>query len=141
MALLKNQFYKQISLATITKVARKELNVGESMEFWEADVVFNLNSADFSFTIREPSSREVKKEVKEKMVFNPLIAYDPNPPKRFWTKEEAEHFILFNIIQVYKPLKNFIKENGLDEQFNKLLEDHPEKILKELENGRNWLVD
>ena len=122
MALLKNQFYKQISLATITKVARKELNVGESKEFWEADVIFNLNSADFSFTIRQPTTREIKKlsteTVKIKMVFHPLIAYDPNPPKRFWTKQEAEYFILFNIIQVYKPLQNYIKENLLDEQFN-----------------------
>ncbi len=145
MALLKNNFYKQVSLATIAKIAKTKLSVGESMEFWEADVTFKINKADFSFDIREPSKRDIKKvsvgENKVKMEYAPLIAYEANPPKRFWNKEEAETFILFNIIQVYKPLKNYIKEHGLDDKFNQLLEDHPEKILMELENGKSWLIN
>lgn len=144
MALLKTNFYKQVSLATIAKIAKDKLNSGESMEFWEADVIFKINKADFSFEIREPTKRDIKKvQVNggERMEYSPLIAYEANPPKRFWSKEEADIFILFNIIQVYKPLKNYISEHGLDDKFNQLLEDHPEKILMELENGRSWLIN
>ena len=141
MALLKSTFYKQVSLATISKIAKNKLNIGESMEFWEADVIFKINKADFSFEVREPQKRDIIKKTSQRLEYSPLIAYETNPPKRFWTKEEADIFILFNIIQIYKPLKNYIKAHGIDEQFDKLLEDHPEKFLLEHGKGKNWLID
>ena len=141
MALLKTEFYKQISLATISKMAKINLEIGDTMEMWEADVVFKLNKADFDFTIRQPSRRLIKKVSEKKIEFQPLIAYDANPPKRFLTEAEAEAFILFNIIQIYKPLKNYISKHKLDDKFNELIDQHPEKILKELEKGKNWLID
>jgi len=141
MALLKTEFYKQVSLATISKIAKINLNIGESMEMWEADVLFKMNKADFDFTVRHPTKRLIKKVSEKRIEFIPLIAYESNPPKRFLTEAEAEAFILFNIIQIYKPLKNYITEHKLDDKFNELLDQHPEKILKELENGKSWLIN
>lgn len=141
MSLLKTEFYKQVSLATISKKAKQDLKIGETMEMWEADVIFKINKADFDFNVRKPTKRLIKKVSDTRMEFIPLIAYEANKPKRFLTKEEAEIFILFNIIQVFNPLKNYISEHNLIETFNELIDTHPDKILKELENGRKWLVD
>ena len=141
MALLKTEFYKQISLATISKIARANLAIGETMEMWESDIVFKMNKADFDFTVRQPTKRLVKKISEKKVEFQPLIAYEAYPPKRFLTEEEAESFILFNIIQIYKPLKNYINDNNLADKFNDLLDKNPEKILRELANGKNWLIN
>jgi hypothetical protein len=141
MALLKTEFYKQVSLATISKMARSNLAIGETMEIWEADVVFKMNKADFNFAVHHPTKRIIKKISQKRVEFVPLITYEANPLKRFLTKEEAEAFILFNIIQIYKPLKNYISDNNLEDEFNNLLDKHPEKILRELEHGKNWLVN
>ena len=144
MALLKTSFYNQVSLATILKTAKKTLSFGEKLEFWEADVNFHINKSDFSFSIREPTKRELiysDKGSYNDYIYSPLIAYESRPPKRFMTKKEAEYFILFSIIQVYKPLKNYIDDNEIVEEFERLLDTEPEKILKELENGKSWMVN
>ena len=138
MALLQTQFYNQISLATIKKSVK---DIGDKVEFWEADVLFNMNKSDFSFNIIEPSMNTVTKLHKNNFKFENPVNGESLGIKRFLTKEEAENFVLFNIIQIYKPLKNFVSENDIEQKFNTILEKHPEKILKELESGKSWLTN
>jgi len=138
MALLQTQFYKQISLASIKKLA---VEIGDEVEFWEADIIFNLNKSNFSFNIIEPSLNKVTKLSKGHFKFKNPVNGDRLSVKRFLSKEEAEYFILFNIIQVYKPLKNFVLDNKLEDKFNDILKKFPEKILKELDTGKSWLTN
>lgn len=136
MALLQNQFYTQISLATIKKTAKK-LTDGKQLDFWECDIEFNLNKSDFSFKVINPT----KNSININQEFNVGIGRERVSLKRFWTKEEAELFILFNITQIYKPLKNYVDENNIEQQFNNLIDKYPDKIFKELEAGKSWLTN
>lgn len=142
MALLKNTFFSQISLATIQKKARS-IPMGDSLEFWEADIVFDHNKSDFSFTIKEPKKNSITKVHKRDDYFDLEFSIPTSlrgNVKRFWNEDEAEAFVLFNLIQIYKPLKNYVDDNDIVNKFNELLEKYPEKIFKELEGGKKWIV-
>lgn len=141
MALLQNQFYTQISLSTIKKIAKKQ-RYKTKLEFWECDVIFNLNKSDFSFEVIEPTKNSALYiDNMNDSVFDIHVNKERASLKRFWTKEEADTFILFNIVQIYKPLRNYVINNDIENQFNNILDNHPEKVIKELESGKNWLTN
>ena len=141
MALLQNEFYTQISLATIKKLSKKQ-PYKTKLEFWECDVIFNMNKSDFSFNVIQPTQNfALYSDNCDLSTFDIEVTKDRLRLKRFWTKEEAELFILFNITQIYKPLKHYVDEHNIEEQFNDLIDKHPDKILKELESGKSWLTN
>lgn len=149
MALIKNSFFKQVSLATL----RKELKVEGvlELEFWEAEVNFSHNKSDFKFEVIKPEKNKMTKHFSPHKYDKDGVAYfqerydKPTERrgnvKRFRTKADAEHYILFNIIQIYKPLKNYVDENNIVDKFNSLLDEHPEKFVTELEKGGSWLLN
>lgn len=141
MALLQTEFYTQVSLATIKKVAKEQFHKTK-LEFWECDVIFNLNKSDFSFNIIQPTQNFVLyNNNTDNSTFDIPIIKDRLTLKRFWTKEEADNFILFNIIQIYKPLKNYVEDNHIEDKFSELVDNYPEKIFKELGSGKSWLAN
>lgn len=150
MAIIKNNFFEQVSLASIKKRANK-LSAGRSLEFWETEIEFKHNKSDFKFNVTEPEKNLVTNKIidewevndsetnyKCELVFEKDLKRRGNV-KRFWTKEEAETYILFNIIQIYKPLKNYVDDNDIVDRFNTLLDEHPELFVRELSTGKSWL--
>jgi len=139
MALIQNQFYSQISLATISKIAKKQ-PYKQKLEFWECDVRFNLKNSNFNFEVIEPKinfalySDNTNNVTFDNTVYNTEL-------KRFWTKEEAENFIIFSLMQVFKPLNNYILNNKIDKKFTNIIENNPDKILKEIESGYKWFIN
>lgn len=154
MSLIKNSFFKQVSLATIKKTAKRN-TPNKKLEFWEAEIEFTHTKSDFTFKVTEPEKNSVtRKIIKEEkinnfetrletdIIFEKPIFFNKNKNvKRFWTKAEADFYILFNLIQIYKPLKNYIDENNISQKFDSLLEQHPELFIKELSSGKNWLTN
>lgn len=152
MALIKNNFFEQVSLATIKKRA-KRISPGESIEFWEAEIEFKHTKTDFKFRVVEPEANKVTKAILEEWTDENSETYyicdiqfekkfeRRGNVKRFWTKKDADLYIMFNLIQLYKPLKNYIDDHSVIENFNSLLDEYPEKFVRELDSGKSWLVD
>ncbi len=144
MALIKNSFFEQVSLATIRKKL-KNTDIKE-LEFWEAEINFEHNKSGFEFNILEPEQNKMKKNYLKPLSnkFCETFEKDPNRRgivKRFWNKKDAEYYILFNLMQIYKPLNEYIIKHDILSSFNDLMKEYPEKILKEFGKGTDWLVD
>lgn len=143
MGIIKNAFFKQVSLATLRKEL-KSTNITQ-IDFWEAEVLFSHNKSDFDFSVIVPEKNSLIKEYKsDKLSYSEKFDKALNrrgKVKRFRSEEDANNYILFNMIQIYKPLKNYIDENDIIEKFNNLILDHPEKFISELDKGSNWLVN
>ena len=144
MALIKNSFFEQVSLATI----RKKLKMSgiKELTFWEAEINFSHTKSGFEFSILEPESNTMQKceLITKKNKFYETFEKDPNRRgivKRFWNKQDAEYYILFNIMQIYKPLNEYIKKNNIVHNFDELLKEYPEKILLEFGKGTDWIID
>lgn len=150
MALIKNTFFEQVSLATIKKVIKGK-SPKTTMEFWEAEIEFTHNKSDFKFKVKEPEKNSVSKVIIKEIFINEFetrfetdIVFEKDlnrrgNVKRFWTKEEADFYIMFNLIQLFKPLKNYVDDNNIIDKFNSLLEEYPEKFVRELDSGKSWL--
>jgi hypothetical protein len=152
MALIKNNFFQQVSLATIKKVIKSKAPKTK-MEFWEAEIEFSHNKSDFKFKVTEPEKNSVSKIIVEEKYINEYetqfvtdIKFEKDlhrrgNVKRFWTKDEADFYILFNLVQLYKPLKSYVDDNNIVDKFNTLLDKHPELFVKELDSGKSWLLN
>ena len=89
-----------------------------------------------------PRAIEFKDEMKKLFSDNINKDYDwTKSIKGLYLVRVDNNYILFNMIQIYKPLKNYIDENNIIEKFNNLILDHPEKFIYELDKGSNWLVN
>jgi len=152
MSIIKNNFFEQISLATIKKKA-KILPPNKTLEFWETEIIFKHNKSDFKFNVISPEKNSItNKVIEEWKVGDTEIRYKTNIEfekslmrrgnvKRFLSQEEAELYLTFNLMQLYKPLKNYIDDNNTIDKFNNLIEKHPELFVKELGNGKSWLAN
>lgn len=144
MALIKNSFFEQVSLATIKKKIKLP-NIKE-IEFWEAEINFTHNKSGFNFKILDPEKNVMRKNYikTEHNKFYETFDNDPHRRgnvKRFWTKIDADYYILFNIMQIYKPLSEYIDNHDIHTKFNTLLSKYPEKVFTELGKGTNWILD
>ena len=154
MSLIRNPFFEQVSIASIKKRVNR-LSVDHQLNFWEAEIDFKHNKSDFKFNVHEPERNSVTKKIikgseieindaetrfKTELHFEKKLNRRGNV-KRFYSKEEAEFYILFNLIQIFKPIKNYVDNIGAIERFNTLLEKYPEKFVKELGSGKSWLAN
>ena len=144
MALIKNSFFEQVSLATIKKKLKYEHYT--ELEFWEAEINFEHNKSGFEFKILEPEMNIIRKnKLVHKDEFFEVFDKDLDRRgnvKRFWSKKDADNYILFNIMQIYKPLTEFVIKNNCLDNFNELLKEYPEKVLIEFGKGAShWILD
>lgn len=143
MAILNNSFYKQVTLATI----KKELNYEGvlEIEFWETEINFSHTRSDFNFSIVQPERNKIVKNYSKNSKSYTFTFEKPlerrGNVKRFFNKKDADFYILFNLMQIYKPMHNYITENDIDSKFNNLIEDFPEKFVTELSKGYKWLIN